>query len=170
MKKKKEKEKETKTKLQLTGLLHYCALLQKLLLFFTVPISIEAVAPIRTTIAVCLMISFAIHAFEDVRTWLTIFGCRTISFLILHATSCFLSVVFGSMGSIVLGAPGDMRMTTKCRMSPLSTVLALQNTWVHVGTFDSSNKMSNVEMTIDDVLHQRTALGIPDVHPDHCHV
>jgi len=74
-KKKKEKEKETKTKLQLTGLLHYCALLRKLLSFFTMPISIEVVVPIRTPIAIHLMISFAIHAFEDVRTWLTIFGC-----------------------------------------------------------------------------------------------
>jgi len=74
-KKKKEKEKETKTKLQLTVLLYYFTLLRKLLLFFTIPISIEAVVPIRTPIAVCLMIFFAIHAFEDVRTWLTIFGC-----------------------------------------------------------------------------------------------
>ena len=74
-KKEKEKEKETKTKLQLTGLLHYYALLQKLLLFFTVPISIEVVAPIRILIAICLMISFAIHVFKDVRTWLTIFDC-----------------------------------------------------------------------------------------------
>ena len=49
-------------------------LLWKLLSFFTVLISIEVVAPIRTTIAICLMISFTIHAFEDVRTWLTIFG------------------------------------------------------------------------------------------------
>ena len=67
MKMKKEKEKR-KTKLQLIELLHYCALLQELLLLFTVPISIEAVVPIETTIAVRLMISFAIHAFEDVRT------------------------------------------------------------------------------------------------------
>jgi len=134
------------------------------------PISIEAVALIRTPIAVHLMISFVIHAFENVRTWLTIFGCRTISFLILHATSCFLSVVFSSMGSVVLGVPGDIRMTTKCRMSPLPIVLALWNTWIHIGTFDNSDKTSNIEMTIDDVLRQRTALGIPDVYPDHCHV
>jgi len=171
MKKKKEKgKKETKTKLQLTELLHYCALLRKLLSFFTVPISIEVVAPIRTPIAVHLMISFAIHAFEDVRTWLTIFGYQMISFLILHATPCFLSVVFGSMGSIALGTPGNMRTTTKCRMSPLSTVLTLWNTWVHVGIFDSSDKTSNVETMIDDVLCQKTTLGIPDVHPDHRHV
>jgi len=74
------------------------------------------------------------------------------------------------MGSIALGAPGDMRMTTKCQMFLLPTVFALWNIWVHVSIFDGSNKMSNVETMIDDVLCQRTTLGIPDAHPDHCHV
>ena len=79
-------------------------------------------------------------------------------------------MVFSSMGSIALGAPGDMRMTTKCQMFLLPTVFALWNTWVYVSTFDGSNKMSNVETMIDDVLCQRTTLGIPDAHPDYCHV
>ena len=33
-----------------------------------------SVTPIRTTIAVHLMIPFTIHVFEDMKTWLTIFG------------------------------------------------------------------------------------------------
>jgi len=78
--------------------------------------------------------------------------------------------VFGSIGSIALSTPGNIRTTTKCRMSPLPTVLVLWNTWVYVGTFDSSDKMSNVKMMIDNVLHRRTALRIPNVHPDHHHV
>ena len=122
-------------------------------MFSTVPISIEMVAPIQTTIAVCLMIPFAVHAFEDVRTWLVFLGGCSICFLVVHATPHFLSVVFGSMSSIALGTPGDMRTATKCQMSPLPTVLALQDTWVHIGTFDSSNEMSDVEAMIDDVLH-----------------
>jgi len=55
-------------------------------------------------------------------------------------------------------------------MSPLPTVLALWNTWVHIGIFDSSDETSNVEVTIYDVLCQRTTLEIPDVQPDHRHV
>jgi len=78
------------------------------------PISIEMVTPIRTTIAIHLMIPFAIYAFEDVRAWLTFFGGRLICFFVLHATLCFLSVVFGSMSSIAFSAPGDMRVTTEC--------------------------------------------------------
>ena len=62
-------------------------------------------------------------------------------------------MVFSNVISIALGTPGDMRVTTKCRMSPLPTVLTLQNTWVHIGTFDGSDESSNVEATIDNVLH-----------------
>ena len=78
----KEKKKERKLNLtMLTGLLHYCTLLSKeFLLFSTMPISIEPVMPVKTTIAVHLMIPFAIHAFEDMRTWFTFFGGRSIIF------------------------------------------------------------------------------------------
>jgi len=89
------------------------------------PIPIEIVALVRTTRAVHLIISFAIHTFEDVRTWLTIFGSHLICFLILHATPCFLPVMFSYMSSIVLGAPGDMRVTVECQMSPFPAVLTL---------------------------------------------
>jgi len=75
------------------------------------PISIETVAPIWTTIAICLMISLAIYTFEDMRTWLPSIGSCAICFLVFHATPCFLSVVIGIMSSIALSAPEDMRVT-----------------------------------------------------------
>ena len=78
------------------------------------PISIEIVMPIRTTIAIHLMIPFAIYTFEDVRVWLVFFGGCLICFFILHATPYFLSVVFSSMNSIAFSAPGDVRATTEC--------------------------------------------------------
>ena len=134
------------------------------------PISIETVAPIWTIIAVCLMILFAVYTFEDVRTWLAFLSSCLICFLVVHVTLCFLSVVFDRMSSIALGTSGDIRTATKCRIFPLPTVLALWDTWVHIGTFDGSDETSDVKVTIDNVLHQRTALGILDVHPDHCHV
>ena len=62
------KEKETSL-FTLTGLLHYYTLLIKeFLLFFTIPISIELVIPIRIAIAICLMVFFAVYAFKDMRT------------------------------------------------------------------------------------------------------
>jgi len=76
------------------------------------PIPIETVMPIRTTIAVCLMVSFAIYTLEDMRTWLTNLGSHVIYFLVFHATPCFLSVMFGIMSSIALSIPGDIRAIT----------------------------------------------------------
>ena len=97
----------------LTGLLHYCTLLSKeFLLFSTMPIFIEMVIPIRTTIAIHLMVFLAIHALEDMRTWLTNIGSCVICFLVFHTAPHFLSVVFGIMSSVALSAPGDVRATT----------------------------------------------------------
>ena len=108
----KKKQKEKTNLSTLTGSLHYCTLLSKeFLLFSTMPILVEPVTPIRTAIAIHLMVSLAIHTFEDMRTWLTSNGSCTISFLVFHATPCFLSVMFGIMSSIALSAPGDVRMT-----------------------------------------------------------
>ena len=155
----------------LTRLLHYYTLLSKeFLLFSTMPISIKTVMPVRTAIAVHLMIPFAIHAFEDMRTWLTNIGSHSIHFLVFHTTLCFLSVVFGIMSSIALSVPGDVKVTTKCRMSPLPTVLTLRNPWVHVGSVNSRNISSNIKSPIDDVLRTRTILRIPDVYPYYCFI
>ena len=155
----------------LTGSLYYYTLLSKeFLLFSTMLISIEMIMPIRTTKAVHLMISFAIHTFENMRTWLTILGSQTSCFLVLHTTPYFLSMVFSNMSSIAIGTPGDVRSTTKCCMSPLPTVLALWNPQVHISPVNGRNKLFNVKSTIDNVLHTQTTLGISDVHPDHCHI
>ena len=72
------------------------------------------ITPVRTAIAIYLMIPFAIHVLEDVRTWLTDFGSCMVEFFIFGATPCLFSVMFGRMSFIAFGAPGDMRVTTKC--------------------------------------------------------
>ena len=112
---KKRKERKRKTNLaMLIGSLHYCTLLLKeFLLFSTIPVPIETVAPVRTAITICLIVSFAIHAFEDVRAWLTVFGGYLVCFFVVHATPRFLSVVFGRVSFIVFGASEDMRTTAE---------------------------------------------------------
>ena len=69
------------------------------------------VVPVWTTIAVCLMVPFVIHAFEDMRTWLTFFGGYSICFFVFYTTLCFLSMMFGDVSSIAFGTSGDMRPT-----------------------------------------------------------
>ncbi len=130
---KRKRKRKKKTNLSmLTGSLYYCTLLSKeFLLFFTMLIPIDTVMPVRTTRAAHLMISFTIHAFEDMRTWLTIFGNCLIHFLILYATLCFLPIMFSHMSSIALGTPGDVSVTVECRMSPFPAVLTL---WSYLGS------------------------------------
>jgi len=74
---------------------------------------VKIIAPVRTATVICLMIFFAIHILEDVRTWLTNFGSCMVEFFIFSATPCLFSVMFSRMSSIAFGAPGDMRATTK---------------------------------------------------------
>ena len=115
------------------------------------PTSVKMIAP-RTTIAIHLMIPFAIHALEDVRTRLTDFGSHMVEFFIFSATPCLLFVMFSKMGSIAFSAPRDMRATPKCQMTPLLTVFTLRNSWVCVCTLNDCNVLSYIESTIDDVL------------------
>jgi len=70
------------------------------------------ITPIRTAITICLMILFAVHVFEDMKTRLTFFGGYLICFLVLYITPHFLSVMFGDMSSITLSASRDVRATT----------------------------------------------------------
>ena len=76
------------------------------------PTPVETIMPIRTAVAICLMILFAVYAFEDMKTRLAFFGGHLICFLVLYTTLCFLSVIFSDMSSITLSASGDMRATT----------------------------------------------------------
>ena len=88
--------------------------MKELLLFSTMLVSIEMITLIRIANAIHLMVTLTIHAFEDVRTRLSFFGSCLICFLVFHTTPHFLSMMFSNMISIVLGIPGDMRMTTEC--------------------------------------------------------
>ena len=75
MKTKQKKKKKSKSKPNYNNrisTLLYFTFIRVLIVFYCATLC--SVTPIRITIAVYLMISFTIHAFEDMRTWLTIFG------------------------------------------------------------------------------------------------
>jgi len=55
-------------------------------------------------------------------------------------------------------------------VAPFPTVFTLRNARVHVYTMDDNYISSNIELAIDDILCCRTALGIPNVDPNHCHI
>ena len=78
--------------------------------------------------------------------------------------------MFGNISFITFSISGDMRAIAECQVAPFPTVLTLRNARVHVHTMDDSYILSNIELAINDVLCCRTALGIPDVDPNHCHI
>ena len=89
------------------------------------PLLVEIVTPIWTTIAICLMVSLTVHVFEDMRTQLSFFSSCIIQLLVFHTAPCFLSIISDDVGSIALGTPRDMRLTAECHMALFPTVLAL---------------------------------------------
>ena len=134
------------------SLYYYTLLLKEFLLFFTVPISIEIVMPIRTTIPVHLIISFAVYVFEDMRTRLIFFSGCSICFLVIYTTPCFLSVMFGVVCSIAFHTSGNIRVKTEYQMTPFLVVFTLQNIWIYISTTYGSNKLFYVEMTVNNIL------------------
>ena len=117
------------------------------------PIPVKMIVPVRTGIAICLMVLFATYALEDVKTWLTNFGSHTVEFFIFSATPYLFSVMFGKMSFIAFGIPGDMRVTTKCQVILLLTVFTLRNSQICVCTSNGSNVLSYVKTMIDNILH-----------------
>ena len=169
-KRKRKKKKENLKKL-LIGLLCYCTLLLKEFLWFSIILtSVKTIVLVRTAIVICLIISLAVHIFEDMRIWLTNFGNCIIKFLVFSATLCLLSMVFSRISFIALGTSRDMRVTTKCWVTPLPTVFTLRSSQICVCTSNGSNILSYIKTTVDDVLHWRTALWILYINPNHCHV
>ena len=98
------------------------------------------------------MVSFTVSTFKDMRTWLSFYSGQSIGILILFATSCFLSMMFGKMYSIALCASRHVRVTIQCQMSQFPTVLTLWNAGVCVCTINSSDILSNIKLLVDNVL------------------
>jgi len=128
------------------------------------------VMPIRIANTIYLMVALAIHIFEDMRIRLSFFSSHLIYFLVFHVIPHFFFVMFSNVSSIALGTSGDMRTTTECQVALFLAVLTLWNTQAHICATNSHNKLSNIETTIDNVLCQRTALRIPDIHPNYYHI
>ena len=68
----KKGKRKKKLYLKIIGLLHYYTLLTiEFLLFSTVSLFVKIVSPIRTFVAVCLIVSLVINILEDMRTRFT---------------------------------------------------------------------------------------------------
>ena len=122
--------------------------------------------PIRTCVAVCLMVTFAVDTFERMRTKLAFLYTKPwwINVSVFFAAPCSLPMMLGLVRSIVFDTPGHMWSTPKGWMSPPSTVFTLWNTGICNSAMHSSNELSYVKMMIDDWLSFGSRLWIPDIN------
>jgi len=140
--------------------------------FFDVPFPIEAMSPKWTCVRVSLMISFTVRTFERMRTWFALLGfqSREVKFSVTLTTPTELSMVFRLMQSVAFDALCPLYPVRKSQMSPLPAVFALGNSRVHVCSPDSSNVVADVEAPINEHFSVMTALNVPYINPDNCHV
>ena len=146
---------------KLTGLLHLCTLLlAEFLLFFTVPLSIEAVTPIRISITVHLMVTFAVDTLEWMRARLTILCYKPWRrwFIVFLVAPCHLLMVLRFMRSIAFDASGHVWLAAECWVSPFPIVFTLRNAWVHIHAMNSDNILANVKLSVDDYLRFSSTL------------
>ena len=55
-------------------------------------------------------------------------------------------------------------------MTPFPAILALRDTWIHVGSLNGCDIPSNIEAPVDKHFGLTTALDIPYVYPDNRHI
>jgi len=97
------------------------------------------------------MFAFAVDTFKQMRVWFTFcsFEPWRIDFAIGFATPCYVSMMFKFVGAITCLASCSMCLADKGGVSPLSAVLVLRNTRIHVSILDSGNVVTYVEAPID---------------------
>ena len=150
-------------------MLHYCTLpLVEFLLFPTMSLLVETVVPIRTFVTVRLVVIFAVDILEWMRARLAILCSESwrIRLIVLFVAPWFFPVMLGFVRTIAYNTPGHMWSTPERWMAPFTTVLILWNTWADTSAMDSSNKSTNVKVTVDNAFCFRTWLRILDVNPN----
>ena len=109
------------------------------------PISIETIIPKWTGITICLMVSFAVSVFENVRTQLSFYSGQSIGISILFTTLYLLSVMFGKICFIALCTSGHIRAITRYQMFPFPTVFILWNVRVCICmSYAKSTHLENI--------------------------
>ena len=98
------------------------------------------------------------------------FEPRRIQFGVSFTTPSKLAMMFSHMRAIAFYVFGSLDMAYSCQMIPLSTILALRDTRIYVGTPHHRNNTSYIEMSINNFLCIVTILGISYINSDNSHV
>ena len=137
-----------------------------------IPVSIELIFSEQTRGWVYLMFTTAVRTFEWVRTWLALFSfeMRGVGLHIGFTALAKFMVILQFVRSIPLDTFRPLYSVWKSWMAPSPTIFTLRNTRVGISFSYGSNEPSDIEAPVNKVLHFCTALSIPYVNLDNCHV
>ena len=74
------------------------------------------------------------------------------------------------MRPVTLNTFGPLNATYSHNVLPFPTILALQDTWVYVGSMNRGNKAFYIEASVDYFLGVGLILSIPNINPDYGHI
>ena len=140
--------------------------------FFGMPFLVESMFPKWTIYKVSYMRTLTIEALETMRARITFlsFKSRRINFVISFATPHKITVIISEMRIITFCTFRILDATNSSQMPPFSTVFALRDTRIHIGTSYHSNNVSNIELPVDYFLSVIAILIIPYVDLDDGHI
>ena len=125
-------------------------------------LSVEFMLLEWTTVAICLMFTLVINILEWVSTRFSFLGfeSRRICFKVGLIILCHLFIMLDFMMIIAFRA---MCMTSKSGMTPLPTIFVLRNARVYVGSPDSCNLLTYIEISVNKILCFCTILRISNI-------
>ena len=81
-----------------------------------------------------------------------------------------MSVMLSFVWTITLNVFQALSSVLKDSVSPLPSVLTLENSWVHVSTMNSDNIATNIKVSINETLSLAPTLNILYIQPNNSHV
>ena len=144
----------------------------KFLILFGMLLLVEAISPEQACIWISLVIVLAIDIFEHMRVWFALLHFKSweVGFSISLATPWRLMIVISWVGAVAFNTLHSLYSAHLSWVSPFPTFLALRNSWVHVCSMNSCNKISYIEAIVNEFLSICTALRIPDVDLYNSHI
>ena len=118
------------------------------------------------------MISMTVGALKHIWTRFVFFclKMREIDLLIYFAISPKLMVVLSLVRAIAFDAFGLLDTVGQSCMFPSLTVLALRNSWIHIGFSNCCNKPPYIKAPVYKTLSLTATLNVPNVNPNDQHI
>ena len=142
------------------------------LILLYMPLFIESMFSKRAHIQICLVVSFAIQVFEQIRVRFTLlcFQSWRVCLEVHLVTLGKVMVMFYFIRSIKFDVFWPLNSICESHMLPLPTVLTLEHTWIHVHSTYCCNITFHIKWPVNKYLSWRTTLYVPNIYPNDSYI